>query len=149
MTYQYIAYVSVANEPPTQEDIDALLLNARTFNIQHAITGVLLCHKNTFFQFFEGSPENVALVYDRIKNSKLHHHILELTNTQSEQRFFNTWSMGFCYIPKSEMQELTHAEWVKQIPTVNKYACDSFGLKMLKEFWARLGHKETSQTDTR
>jgi hypothetical protein len=142
MTYQYIAYVSVANEPPSQEDIDELLLNASAFNIKHEITGVLLCHKNTFFQFLEGTPENLALVYERIKKSNLHHHILELTNTKSEMRYFKTWSMGFCYIPKSEMQQLIHAEWVKQIPTVNKYACDSFGIKMLKEFWARLGEKD-------
>jgi hypothetical protein len=141
MTFQYIAYVSVANEPPSQEQIDALLLDARSFNIEHNITGVLLCHKNTFFQYFEGTPENMVLVYDRIKKSKLHQHILELTNTQSERRYFETWSMGFCYIPKNEMQALTHAEWINQIPTVNQYACDSFGLKMLKEFWARLSLK--------
>jgi Sensors of blue-light using FAD len=144
MAYQYIAYVSVAGLPPSEQQIDALLLDAREFNVKHNITGVLLCHKNTFFQFFEGTPENVALVYERIKKSKLHHHILELANTQSKKRYFKTWSMGFCYIPQSEMQALMHAEWVSQIPAVHKYAADSFGLKMLKEFWVRLSMKNVA-----
>ena len=63
---------------------------------------------------------------------------MELTNKFSDTRFFNSWSMGFCYTPKTDMQALIHAEWQNQLPTVGKYANASFGLKMLQEFWTRL-----------
>lgn len=138
MDFQYIAYVSAATKPLSAEEIDALLLDARNFNLEAGVTGVLLCHKNTFFQFFEGSPENVAKVYDRIKSAKQHSCIVELANEYSKKRFFNSWTMGFCYLPKSEMQSLIHAEWQKQVPIVTKYAKESLGLKMLQEFWFRL-----------
>jgi hypothetical protein len=147
MSYQYIVYVSVANTPPSQENIDALLLSARAFNQQRGITGVLLCHKNTFFQFFEGEPDSVAQVYERIKKSTLHHNILELSNGCTEKRYFDHWSMGFCYVPKTEMQALAHADWVAQIASVNEHAHESFGLKMLKEFWMRLRLKEANNGD--
>ena len=56
MRYQYIAYVSAAVKPLSAEEVDALLLDARAFNLKAGVTGVLLCHKTTFFQFFEGPP---------------------------------------------------------------------------------------------
>ena len=141
MTYQNISYVSIAVNPPSPEQIDALLLDARDFNFKNNVTGVLICHKNTFFQFFEGPPKSVELAYDRIKKSKLHTNILELSNNFSNKRYFNAWAMGFCYVPSSEMQALIHAEWLSLIPTVNQNANESFGLKMLLEFWHKLGEK--------
>ena len=144
MNYQHIAYVSLAVAPPSQEQIDALLLSARSFNKEHGITGVLLCHKNTFFQFIEGSPESINLVYQRIKSASLHHNLLELSNISSDKRYFENWSMGFCFIPKSEMQELAQAEWMTKVNSVNQNAQDSNGIKMLKEYWNRLSVKDTN-----
>lgn len=138
MRYQYIAYVSAAVKPLSAEEVDALLLDARAFNLEAGVTGVLLCHKTTFFQFLEGPPESVAKVYQRILDAKQHTHIMELANEYAGKRFFNSWSMGFCHIPKSEMQALMHAEWQNQLPIVRKYAKASLGLKMLQEFWTRL-----------
>lgn len=139
MAYQNIAYASIAVNPPSPEQIDALLLEAREFNLKNNVTGVLICHKNTFFQFFEGAPKSVELVYDRIKNSNLHTNILELSNNFSNKRYFKTWAMGFCYVPNSEMQALIHAEWLSLIPTINQNANESLGLKMLLDYWNRLG----------
>jgi Sensors of blue-light using FAD len=144
MRYQYIAYVSAAVKPLSAEEVDALLLDARAFNLEAGVTGVLLCHKTTFFQFFEGSPQSVAKVYQRILKSKQHTHIMELVNEYAGKRYFNTWSMGFCYIPKSEMQAIMHADWKNQIPIVNKYAKASLGLKMLEEFWTKLAVKDAA-----
>lgn len=144
MAYQYIAYVSASTKPLCAAEIDALLLDARNFNLEAGVTGVLLCQKNTFFQFFEGSPESVAKVYDRIKNAKQHTCIIELANEYSKKPYFTSWTMGFCYLPKSEMQALIHAEWQNQIPSVTKYAKESLGLKMLQEFWFRLATKEAA-----
>lgn len=138
MRYQYIAYVSAAVKPLTAEEMDTLLLSAREFNSKVGVTGVLLCHKTTFFQFFEGPPESVAKVYQRILNAKQHTHIMELTNQFSEKRFFDTWSMGFCCLPKTQIQTLMHAAWETQLPVVEQYAKASSGLKMLQEFWTRL-----------
>lgn len=141
---QNIAYVSLAAKELTPTQIDALLLGARDYNLEHNVTGVLICHKNTFFQFFEGEPTNVEKVYDRIKKSSLHKNILELSNTQTNKRYFNSWSMGFCYAPNSEMQALIHADWMNQIKTVQKFANETPGLKMLKEFWSRLSIKQAA-----
>lgn len=144
MSYQYIAYVSAATKPLNPQEIDALLLDARDFNLEAEVTGVLLCHKNTFFQFFEGHPDSVEKVYTRIKNAKQHQYLIELANEYSKKRFFDSWSMGFCYLPQTKMQALIHAEWQSQIPSVTKYANKSLGLKMLQEFWFKLATKEAA-----
>jgi hypothetical protein len=141
MKYQYIVYVSVAVKPLMSIEIDQLLISSREFNETHGVTGVLLCHKNTFFQFFEGSPADVAEVYERIKNSSQHTSILELCNEFSSKRYFNSWSMGFCYMPQTQIQALLDAEWKNQLPMVKMHAEESFGLKLLQEFWNKLATK--------
>ncbi len=141
MKYQYIAYVSMAVKTLTPTEVDQLLIASREFNQTHGVTGVLLCHKKTFFQLFEGPPEAVAEVYARIKNSGQHTSILELCNEFSKKRYFNSWSMGFCYLPQTQIQALLDAEWKNQLPLVKVYAKESFGLKLLQEFWNRLATK--------
>jgi hypothetical protein len=144
MKLQNIAYVSIATDVLTPSDIDTLLLDSRDYNKEHNVTGVLICHRNTFFQFFEGEPSNVLKVYDRIKKSSKHKNLLELSNTLTDKRYFTSWSMGFCYVPNTEMQALIHAKWISEVKSVQKYASESFGLKMLKDFWSRLSVKDAA-----
>jgi hypothetical protein len=144
MKLQNIAYVSIATDLLTPSDIDTLLLDSRDYNKEHNVTGVLICHRNTFFQFFEGEPSNVLKVYDRIQKSSKHKNLLELSNTLTDKRYFTSWSMGFCYVPNTEMQALIHAQWINEVKSVQKYASESFGLKMLKDFWSRLSVKDAA-----
>lgn len=138
MPYQHIAYVSCATKPLSPQELDALLLEITERNQKMNVTGVLLCHHNTFFQFFEGTPQAVEDVYKRIKASKKHHTIFELVNEASKERYFSDWSMGCCFIPKTKMQALVHAQWKSQLPLVTKHAKKSLGIKMLQEFWLNL-----------
>lgn len=138
MKFQHVAYVSMAVRTLTPTEIDQILITAREFNESHGVTGVLLCHKKTFFQFFEGSPKDVAEAYERIRSSSQHTSILELCNEFSKKRYFDSWSMGFCYMPETKIQALLNAEWTNQLPVVSVYAKESFGLKLLQEFWNKL-----------
>jgi len=144
MKYIYIAYVSIATKQLSPIDIDQLLISSREFNLANDVTGVLLCHKNTFFQFFEGSPQSVSKVYERIKHSSQHTSIVEVANECSRKRYFKSWSMGFCYMPQTQIQALLDAEWKSQLPVVKIYAQESFGLKLLQEFWDRLTTKRAA-----
>ena len=138
MPYQHIAYVSCATKPLSSQELDVLLLDARNFNHKVDVTGVLLCHHKTFFQFIEGTPEAINEVYKRIKASKKHHTIFELVNEVTKDRYFSDWSMGYCFVPKTEMQELLQAQWESQLPLITRYAEKSLGIKMLQEFWNHL-----------
>lgn len=141
MNYQHIAYVSLAVAPPTKEQIDALLLRARSINQELDITGVLLCAKNTFFQFFEGTSENVEVVYERIKKSSLHQNIIELSNHYGDKRYFESFSMGFCYVPNTEIQALAQAEWLAVDKSFNYNPHQSIGIKMLEEYRSSMSIK--------
>jgi len=134
MRYQHIAYLSHVSRTLDSSEIDALLLDAHKFNLEHNITGILLFDEDRFFQFFEGSQKNVEKAYERIKKSTRHKSILEIANRNTEVRYFKDWSMGFSYIPKTELQKISQSKWQKSLPKVEKYANECIGLAMLLAF---------------
>jgi len=136
MRFQHIAYLSHVSRTLSTEDIDALLFDAREFNLEHNITGILLFDKHKFFQFFEGSPENVEKAYERIKKSTKHNSIAEISNRFTGVRYFKDWCMGFSYIPKTELQKISQSDWQKSLPKVEKYSNECIGLAMLLAFCA-------------
>ena len=106
-----VAYVSTAVSRPSAFDLENLLVDARTFNARVHVTGALLLHDVTFFQYFEGSGDAVREVYERIKNSRLHRDIVELLYEEVPARCFDGWQMGFADAPQGTLLELAHARW--------------------------------------
>lgn len=137
-TLQAVAYLSRANKTFLQHEIDHLLLSTSFFNRQNEITGVLLYNTGLFFQYFEGSPNAVDLVYERIKKDENHQLLIEILNEPIENRQCDDWCMGFCKKPNSFIQELAHQNWLKKSSKLNINKHKSEGVNMLMKFWTDL-----------
>lgn len=138
MALHHIVYVSAATKSLNEEEVDRLLLSAREFNEMVNVTGILLYQKKTFFQLIEGPKNSVEEVYGRIKSASQHTAIIELASAQSSQRFFADWNMGFCHAPQNTLQQLSHAEWSKNLTYLSQYR-QSQGIKLLLDFWSQTG----------
>lgn len=126
-----IAYASEASRPLSAEDLDGLLLSARSRNALVHVTGVLLYGEGQFFQYFEGTRDGVDEVYKRIKASRLHHNLLQLEDRRIPQRLFNRWFMGFRETPASVLQKLSNEQWARELPWIEGQSNPSPGIAHL------------------
>jgi len=136
MQFEAVAYTSSAVPEVTVASLEALLLRARQKNEELGVTGVLLFHDGSFFQYFEGPPLAVEEVYARIRRSPLHRGIYELMRGPVHSRSFGDWLMGFSQAPASTVLKLSTASWearVRQEATLPK--ATSEGLALLLQFW--------------
>jgi hypothetical protein len=94
--YQLI-YKSQSLVPFEEPELLALLQQARTFNRDHGITGLLLYTPDgRFMQVLEGSqPEVRALYYNHIALDPRHFNCLVICEGFSPKRSFTEWSMCF------------------------------------------------------
>lgn len=136
MILRAVAYVSTAARPLGQGDLDALLVDAREFNMKTLVTGALLYDAGLFFQYFEGPEAGMVEVYDRIKNSKTHHGLIELLNRAIDQRLFAEWHMGFSRAPVTVVQQLANAKWYESVEGLRRAGTKSIGMDLLLDFWA-------------
>ena len=90
-----LVYVSGGVKPFSPSDLGSLLQIARAKNEQVGVTGLLLYHKQSFFQILEGESEAVAKTFARIAQDKRHHRLMLLSKLDSKERSFGEWSMGF------------------------------------------------------
>jgi hypothetical protein len=130
-----IAYTSKAARPLGVRDLDGLLMDARAFNESAGVSGVLLHHQGTFFQYFEGPPGGVARVYARIRRSSMHEHLAELLNQPTDARQFVQWHMAFAETPLTLLDQLSNEYWAMALPALRARQTSSPGLKLLLDFW--------------
>lgn len=135
-----IAYLSTAVHAPTRFELEHLLLDARTFNARVGVTGALLLHDVTFFQYFEGPAAAAEDVYVRIQRARSHRDIVELVHAPVERRHFDGWLMGFLHAPQGTLLELSNARWHAQAEHMPPDASTP-GVDLLLDFWRR-GRKE-------
>lgn len=131
------AYKSTAVRDLTAHDLDDLLLDARSFNAQSCVSGVLLYHDRSFFQYFEGPEQGITEVYDRICKSTKHHDIVELLNRPISERQFELWHMGFCKPPATVLQTLANTRWEESIPITRAGYERSEGVGLLLYYWSK------------
>ena len=130
-----VAYVSSAVHLLSEAELEALLLSARDFNAKHDVTGILLYHEGTFFQYFEGPGPGVEAVYSRVRESRLNGGLMELMRERVEQHQFSNWGMGFSAAPQSLILALERAHWLSVSKQVPQDAELSDGLGLLLQFW--------------
>lgn len=129
-----VVYMSRATHAMSSSALDHLLLVARAHNAMNGITGVLLYGDGRFFQYFEGGASDVAKLYARIRESKLHTDLVELEYRQLTQRLFRKWFMGFREAPASLLQQFSHEQWGRERPWVEDQAMGSPGMRQLLKF---------------
>jgi hypothetical protein len=129
-----VVYASSASYRLATAELEVLLADARAFNHEHQITGVLLHSGAHFMQCLEGAPQDVAKAYERIQRSSQHQDIVEYMDDEIAKRTFTSWDMGVAQINASELLTLSTAEWSRT--TQQPASFDSpVGLKLLNVFW--------------
>mgnify|MGYP000639135969 FL=1 len=100
--YQLV-YASKAIDTFCENDLIAILSQARKFNQLAHITGTLIYHRGFFLQLLEGDHADVTnLFYAHIANDKRHHNITVFHEGYALQREFPNWRMGFYGINGNE-----------------------------------------------
>lgn len=130
-----LAYLSSASQPFSEADLEALLLDARARNRQHGVTGVLLHHDGSFFQYLEGPEDGVAAVYERIRASRRHRGLIELFRWPCPGRLFDGWTMGFSQAPHGVVLKLEQAAWAEVIDHSRQRPDRPAGVQLLLDYW--------------
>lgn len=130
-----LAYESRAFRIPDSGQLQRLLEEARSFNLQVGVTGVLLHHGGRFFQYIEGAVDSVQAVYARVLASTMHHSVRVLFDGEISHRQFDAWHMGFCEPPQAQYQAVANAEWAEAIPLTRSDMRRDPGIALVVRYW--------------
>lgn len=98
----HIIYGSRATQPLSDDDLLTLLLQARSHNQLHDISGALVYSNGQFMQVIEGEEEVLAALYERLLRDPRHTQLVKYADKAIAERSFSEWSMAFQ--PVSEAQ---------------------------------------------
>jgi hypothetical protein len=91
----HIIYLSWATTPFSDEQLHALLQEARSHNTAAGITGILVYGNDCFMQVLEGEEATVRSLYEQIKGDARHRDVTAYADKAITQRAFGDWSMAF------------------------------------------------------
>ena len=91
----YLAYVSVAENPFTDDQLLLILEPSSRRNAERAITGMLLYRDGLFLQILEGPEDEVLNLRSAIEKDPRHRDFRVLEQGPLSMRAFGRWSMGF------------------------------------------------------
>lgn len=77
------------------KDLHGILRSARQNNRDHGVSGLLMYHDGSFLQLLEGEATDVMTTFFRISCDRRHRGVMNLSDTEVEDRLFPDWSMGF------------------------------------------------------
>lgn len=109
---KYIAYVSQAERPYSQDELRGLLDHSRTRNKADDISGCLVYRYNddfdrgNFLQVLEGPEAAIDDVWDRISADNRHHTIVIIDEGPLDKRMFSNWSMGFKNVKADDLKDV-------------------------------------------
>ncbi len=133
---QSLVYVSSATRILSQDELQALLEQARARNHERGITGLLLFCEGNFMQVLEGRRAWVNEVYECIGRDPRHNHLIKLASEPIPRRDFSGWDMAHGAATPPEFLALTRAGWQAR---ASGEARPSRGRRMLREFWTACG----------
>lgn len=115
LSIYHLVYVSEASAPLSVEELQGLLRQARAYNQDHRITGLLFHSKGqpatssygTFLQVLEGEETAVRKVLARVSRDPRNTNVQVLIEGPVQQRMFPDWAMGFMAVIPSDMENLT------------------------------------------
>lgn len=101
----HVVYVSRPTRPFVAPERDLVLADARAFNAERGVTGVLVQTAAGFVQLLEGEREAVEEVFRRVATSTRHDEILRTPAIEVAERVFPDWDMGFEAAPPGAFVE--------------------------------------------
>jgi hypothetical protein len=105
----HVLYRSQASQAPTEAELQALLEQARIYNAQHELTGLLLYSEGRFVQLFEGAEAVVRPLYSRIQADPRHTQVVTVSDGPGPQRWFADWHMAFGYVDAPQLHQVLGA----------------------------------------
>ena len=106
----HVIYHSLATDGGlSPEALAALLRQARAYNQDHRLTGLLLYAAATheFVQVLEGPRNEVTHIYAKIAQDPRHKHVYVLHEGPADGRMFPDWRMGFVAADAPELRATT------------------------------------------
>ena len=88
-----VIYISVADPLIGEQDIAALLVQARRNNQRDALTGALIFNGHNFLQLLEGPADKVDACLAVIRSDARHSGMLEMRRRAIDERAFAEWTM--------------------------------------------------------
>ena len=108
---EYI-YTSRAVTPFGDDELRHLLAEARRFNAEHGLTGMLLYYRDeelgngAFMQYLEGPDDAIEMVVrERIEPDRRHRGITTFVDRPRSGRIFENWTMAFPCDPDAPAPE--------------------------------------------
>ncbi len=90
-----LVYMSVAVDEMTDDQLVAMLREARLRNDALGVSGLLLAKGGRFMQVLEGPAWSVEDRYAAIERDPRHHDVRSVSRETIETRRFDGWSMAF------------------------------------------------------
>ena len=120
----------------SDEELAALLTQAREDNARQNITGALVYGDGQFMQIIEGEEATLAMLYARLLQDNRHGQVFKFADKPILQRSFADWSMAFRPLSADQFQEL--AGYVSpehlDLRAPHLSATDDMLLQMMKSF---------------
>ena len=110
-----ICYISDSRINKSITDFNNLIEKAKINNAKNNITGILVYRNNNFLQVFEGSPETVDTIFDKIRMDQRHQNIFKIIDTSIDQRIFEEFNFGFTVVgDNNALQNLSdYLDWLR------------------------------------
>ncbi len=83
-------------------DLMKLLFDARSYNRENGITGLLLHHDGEFMQLLEGNRDEVSRIYRKIAEDSRHRDVVVEIDAEASCRSFPAWQMGYAEAPEMD-----------------------------------------------
>ncbi|MBF0282233.1 MAG: BLUF domain-containing protein [Zetaproteobacteria bacterium] len=102
----HIIYTSKESVHFSESEIEALLCEARAFNGEHNITGMLLYDNGVFFQVLEGDEFEIRDLFEKISEDARHNSIVRIVSESIGHRSFADWTMGYASLSDDEISQV-------------------------------------------
>ena len=132
----HIIYMSRAAHTMSDNDLEAILRQARLNNARRGITGALAYGAGQFMQIMEGEKADLDEVYEIVSRDPRHTGLTKLADKEINQRSFSDWSMAFQTISPKQFDELAGYTAPDDLndQAHNMSAADNLLLQMMSTF---------------
>ncbi len=117
-----LSYVSTERSPLSNDDLEALLHQAREKNARLGITGILLHRGGSFFQILEGGPDEVRELYKSISEDSRHQRVEVVSEGPVDSREYSDWQMAFVELDGQDFSALPgFSDILKNTPAAREF----------------------------
>lgn len=137
-----LTYASTSTSSPAtiRQDLIDILDEARAYNFNNKLYGVLYYGNNYFFECIEGRKTEVDALYEKLKKDPRHTNLFLLSYHEIEETSLKNWNMKYVHYDQQVQHFFSRHQWEK----FNPYALND---GLIDEFVALLIPHEPVEPD--